>query len=265
MQLQKSATNCKNRSGFLQWQLANLGFYVSTPPRTVDEHSRSGRLGVSYESEEKTLKTKIAPAGAASEPKSDSAVSRRHSPMISIRPQHSAKKARAEDAWPEQAVDDVALLRKPSRKPDPSDGLMIVAADARARSAKLSGDPRWEFVMHLSNCMNRMVPADAQLCRLGLEIVRSLNFVFSRGAARKHLGLNTADDEMCQALMAGLIGAFATARGPVDLDAVRHGIASFIHAHPAFATVRKSDAWKPPFGKHTIYRIVRAPTSKPTR
>ena len=149
----------------------------------------------------------------------------------------------------------VAFLRPPNPNPDPSCGRSVVAVDRQAYTEEDLATFTMALEEHWCASLDRMYRSPPTLCKAGATISDHFGFSISKKCTAEFLGLARADDEMCRAFQAALLGAASTTVGPLDLDTIKRALASFIHAHPFFCDAVKNEPWEHPFGEQTIYTI----------
>ncbi|KJC44548.1 hypothetical protein UP06_18980 [Bradyrhizobium sp. LTSP857] len=151
------------------------------------------------------------------------------------------------------------MLRMRSEKPDPTDGMIVVAAN-RARH---TGDPaiisRERLNHWWADCCARFSRPDVDWCKAGAVMWDHVQIEVPPDWIAFMMSLKSVDADLARATMAGLFGAVATTVGPVDMDSIMHGITTFVHTHPAFSAITKEGEWHLPYGENTAYSVLVAP------
>jgi hypothetical protein len=145
----------------------------------------------------------------------------------------------------------VRMLRLPNDGPNPTRDTSLGFVDRRKHKGpteEISIDAVGRLWTESLSYI-RSMPIDWY--KAGPVIWDHLEFVVGPDWTTGMLGLRRADNTMTRAYQAALMSAVATNNGATDLETVHVALATFIHAHPAFAEVIERANWHLPYGEHT--------------
>lgn len=148
-------------------------------------------------------------------------------------------------------VEAMLMLRHRSEKPDPTDGKIVVAANAGAPS-NVSHEALEDW---WAECCSRVSRPEADWCKAGGVMWDHVKIDVPTEWIAFMMSLKSIDAHMARAAMAALFSAVATTVGPVDFDSLMHAITTFVHTHPAFAEITKDAEWHLPYGEGTEYCV----------
>jgi hypothetical protein len=162
---------------------------------------------------------------------------------------------------PEDPADDegkvVSMHRLPNDEPNPTEGVRLVFADRANHKAKLEDILPDRMAEFSGLCLNYIRPLSPDFCKAGAAICDALELSVCPNLAAELLCLRQADEAIARAHQAALLGAFASNVATTDLELANVAIASFIHAHPAFANLVDEGKWHRPYGDRTAYWLLR--------
>jgi hypothetical protein len=149
------------------------------------------------------------------------------------------------------------MLRLPNEEPNPTRNTSLSFVDSRRHTGpaeEISTDSLGQF---WTACLKYIRPMPIEWYKAGPVIWKHLQFSVGSEWTNVMLRLKRSDDAMERAHQAALMSAWATNFGTIDLEAVHVALATFIHAHPAFAKQIEKAKWHLPYGDDTAYRLLK--------
>jgi hypothetical protein len=143
------------------------------------------------------------------------------------------------------------ILRPRNEDPDPTDGKIVVAANAGTPSnvSHKALEGWW------AECCSRLSRPQVDLFKAGGVMWDHVKIDVPTEWIAFMMSLKSVDPHMARATMAALFSAVTTTVGPVDIGSLMHAITTFVHAHPAFAEITVDAEWRLPYGEGTEYCV----------
>jgi hypothetical protein len=168
-----------------------------------------------------------------------------------------SKEFRRSARWegPETPIDRedmiVRMLRLPNDGLNPTGDTSLGFVDRRKRKGPAE-EISIDAVGRLwTESLGYIRPMPIDWYKAGPVIWDHLEFAVGAHWTTGMLGLRLADNATTRAYQAALISAVATNNGATDFETVHFALATFIHAHPAFAEVIEKANWHLPYGEYT--------------
>lgn len=149
------------------------------------------------------------------------------------------------------------MVRPPHDQPNPTEGVSLVIVDKASHKGKPEEISIERMAKFWKSCLRRIRRWSLDVYTAGAAICDDLEVSVSPDLTAELLGLGQADAALTRAHQAALVGAFVSNPGTTDLETVNVAIASFVHAHPAFAHLVEEEKWHRPYGDRTAYMLLR--------
>ncbi|SHI13584.1 hypothetical protein [Bradyrhizobium erythrophlei] len=151
----------------------------------------------------------------------------------------------------------VGMVRLPNDEPNPTEGTSLVFVDRRNHRGKPEEISLESMGQFWTASLDYIRAMPIEWYKAGAVIWDDLKFSVGSDWTAGMLGLRQADEATGRAYQAALVSAVTTNVGTTDLETVHVALATFIHAHPAFANVVDEAKWHLPYGDSTAYRLLR--------